>query len=86
MLRRYLIAFALGELKQMSKLAEIRNQELLCRERALLDGDRREFWLAKADEWSQRAVDEIALHFRETNGTSFTAAESHRIDTHRTRV
>ena len=48
----------------MSELAEIRNQELLCRERALLDRDRREFWLAEAHEWSQRAVNEIALQIQ----------------------
>jgi len=61
----------------MSKLAKIRNQELLCREWALLDRDRREFWLAKADEWSQRAVKEIALQFKETDGTSFATTETH---------
>jgi hypothetical protein len=60
----------------MSRLAEIRNQEMMCRERALLDTDRREFWLAKADEWAKRAVDEIALQFRESNGRSFTTAEA----------
>ena len=57
----------------MSRIAEIRNQEMMYRERALLDKDRKEFWLAKADEWAQRAVDEIALQFRESNGVSFTA-------------
>ena len=46
----------------MDKLAEIRNQELICRERALSDTDRRAFWLAKADEWAQCALDEIAFH------------------------
>ena len=58
----------------MSRIREIRNQEMMYRERALLDTDRREFWLAKADEWAQRAVDEIALQFREGNGARFTAA------------
>ena len=58
----------------MSRIAEIRNQEMMYRERALLDTDRREFWLAKADERAQRAVDEIALQFRKSNGASFTAA------------
>ena len=42
----------------MSRIAEIRNQEMMYRERALLE----------ADEWAQRAVDEIALQFRESNG------------------
>ena len=70
----------------MSKLAEIRNQELLCREQALLDRDRKAFWLAKADEWSQRAVDEIALQFEEPDETSFAATETHSMDAHRTRV
>ena len=57
--------------KMICKLAEIRNQELLCREQALLDRDRREFWLAKADEWSQRAVDEIALQFKQNRRDEF---------------
>jgi uncharacterized protein YdaU (DUF1376 family) len=57
----------------MSRIAEIRNQEMMYRERALLDADRKEFWLAKADEWAQRAVDEIALQFRESKAVSFTA-------------
>ena len=48
----------------MSRIAEIRNQEMMYRERALLDTDRKEFWLAKAEECAQRAVDEIALQFR----------------------
>jgi hypothetical protein len=51
----------------MKKLVEIRNQEFVCRERALLDSERRNFWLAKAEEWEQRALDEIAFHFRECN-------------------
>jgi len=34
----------------MPKLAEIRNQELMCRERALSDPERADFWLAKAEE------------------------------------
>jgi hypothetical protein len=58
----------------MNKLVEIRNQEMMCRERALLESERRAFWLAKAEEWEQRALDEIAFHFRECNGASFTAA------------
>jgi hypothetical protein len=47
---------------------------MMCRERALLDSERREFWLAKAEDWGQRALDEIAFHFRESNGGSFTGA------------
>jgi hypothetical protein len=31
----------------MSRIAEIRNQEMMYRERALLETDRKEFWLAK---------------------------------------
>jgi hypothetical protein len=58
----------------MHKLAEIRNQEMMCRERALLDSERRDFWLAKAEEWGQRALDEIAFHFRECNGACVTGA------------
>ena len=58
----------------MKKLVEIRSQELMCRERALSDPERRAFWLAKAEEWEQRALDEIAFHFRECNGASFSGA------------
>ena len=60
----------------MNKLIEIRNQEMMCRERALSDFERRDFWLAKAEEWAQRAHDEIAFHFREAGGDCFTVAES----------
>jgi hypothetical protein len=52
----------------MSKLVEIRNQEMMCRERALSDLERRDFWLAKAEELEQRALGEIAFHFRESSG------------------
>ena len=52
----------------MQKLAEIRNQELICRERALSDPQHRELWLAKAEEWAQRALDEIVFQFRESDG------------------
>ena len=51
----------------MEKLLEIRSQEFLCRERAVFDSTRRAFWLAQAEEWEQRALDEIAFHFRECN-------------------
>ncbi|MCK1329452.1 MULTISPECIES: hypothetical protein [unclassified Bradyrhizobium] len=51
----------------MNRLVEIRSQESLCRERAALDLQRRLFWLAQAQEWEQRALDEIAYHFREFN-------------------
>jgi hypothetical protein len=51
----------------MKKLVEIRSQEFICRERAVLDSERKIFWLAKAEEWEQRALDEIAFHFRECN-------------------
>ena len=42
------------------QLVEIRRQEYFCRERALHDSERRVFWLAEAEEWEQRALDEIA--------------------------
>ena len=58
----------------MKKVIEIRNQELMCRERALSEPERRAFWLAKAEEWGQRALDEIAFHLRECNGASFSGA------------
>jgi hypothetical protein len=51
----------------MKKLFEIRSQELICRERAMMDSERKIFWLAQAEEWEQRALDEIAFHFRECN-------------------
>ena len=51
----------------MNKLVEIRSQEYMYRERAALDSERRIFWLAQAEEWGQRALDEIAFHFRECN-------------------
>ncbi len=56
----------------MNKLIEIRGQQMMCRERALLDTERRAFWLAKAEEWEQRALDEIVFHFRECNSASVT--------------
>jgi hypothetical protein len=51
----------------MNKLVEIRRQEHFCRERALHDSERKSFWLAEAEIWEQRALDEIAYHFRECN-------------------
>jgi len=51
----------------MKRLVEIRSQEYICRERAMLDFKHKSFWLAQAEEWEQRARDEIALHFRECN-------------------
>ena len=51
----------------MNRLVEIRRQEHFCRERALFDSERKTFWLAEAEIWEQRALDEIAFHFRECN-------------------
>ena len=51
----------------MNRLVEIRRQEHFCRERALFDSERKTFWLAEAEAWEQRALDEIAFHFRECN-------------------
>ena len=51
----------------MNRLVEIRRQEHFCRERALFDCERKTFWLAEAEIWEQRALDEIAFHFRECN-------------------
>jgi hypothetical protein len=50
-----------------NRLVEIRSQEHMCRERAALDSERRIFWLAQAEQWEQRALDEIAFHFMECN-------------------
>jgi hypothetical protein len=58
----------------MNKLVEIRTQEMICRERAQLDPEHKVFWSAQAEEWEQRALDEIAFHFRECNAVSFAAA------------
>jgi hypothetical protein len=58
----------------MNRLVAIRSQESLCRERAALDSERRIFWLAQAEEWEQRALDEIAFHFRECNSRMSTLA------------
>jgi hypothetical protein len=60
----------------MNRLVEIRSQESLCRERAALDFERRVFWLTQAQEWEQRALDEIAYHFRECNVTHVELARS----------
>lgn len=54
----------------MNKLVEIRDQEFMCRERAAHDAERRLFWLAQAEEWERRALDEIAFRFRECNFSS----------------
>jgi len=51
----------------MNRLVEIRRQEHFCRERALFDSERKVFWLAEAEVWEQRALDEIAFYFRECN-------------------
>jgi hypothetical protein len=51
----------------MNKLVEIRRQESICRERAMQDSERKLFWWAQAEEWKQRALDEIVFHFRECN-------------------
>jgi hypothetical protein len=53
--------------KSAPSCAEIPNQEFICRERASLDSERRIFWLAKAEEWEQRGLDEVAFPFRERN-------------------
>jgi uncharacterized protein YdaU (DUF1376 family) len=37
---------------------------MLCRERALVELERKEFWLEQADEWAQRALAEIAAELR----------------------
>lgn len=51
----------------MNRLVEIRSRESFCRERAALDSERRMFWLKQAEKWERRALDEIAVHFRECN-------------------
>ena len=61
----------------MNKLIEIRNQEMMCRERALSDIERRDLWLAKAEEWAQRALDEIAFQFRESSSAKASKPKPH---------
>jgi hypothetical protein len=61
-----LLGFTRG-VEFMNRLVEIRRQEHFCRERALHDSERKSFWLAEAKVWEQRALDEIAFHFRECN-------------------
>jgi hypothetical protein len=61
-----LLGFTTG-VEFMNRLVEIRRQEHFCRERALHDSERKTFWLAEAEVWEQRALDEIAFHFRECN-------------------
>jgi hypothetical protein len=61
------VGFTPSGVEVMNKLVEIRSQEFICRERAALDFERRSFWLAQAEQWEQRALDEIAYHFRECN-------------------
>jgi len=56
----------------MDKLSTIRNQEMMCREQALLDEGRRAFWLAQAEKWAQRALDEITFHFRGVRDNRFS--------------
>jgi hypothetical protein len=58
----------------MKKLVEIRKQEFFCRERAMLDSERKVFWWAQAEEWEQRALAEILFHFRECNA-AYAASE-----------
>ena len=52
---------------RVEKAYGFRPDQFMCRERALLDSERKVFWLAKAEEWGQCALDEIAFHFRECN-------------------
>jgi hypothetical protein len=63
--------------EEMNKLVEIRSQEYLCRERAALDAPRRIFWLSQAEEWEKRALEEIALHFRECNLAGASLQSTH---------
>ena len=51
----------------MKKLIEFRNEELLCRELALSEPERRDYWNERADDWERLALDFIAFHFEECN-------------------
>jgi hypothetical protein len=50
----------------MHRLAEIRDEEEFCRARAQRDHARQAFWTARAEQWRQVALDEIAFAFRES--------------------
>jgi len=56
----------------MNKLAEIRNQEMMCRERGAqyLDQTQSVLVVCKGRRVGQRALDEIAFHFGECNGAA----------------
>lgn len=58
----------------MHRLAEIRDQEEFCRARAQRDHARRAFWIARAEQWRQVALDEIAFAFQQ--GSFGAAARS----------
>jgi hypothetical protein len=60
----------------MNKLAEFRNQEMIYRERALSDPERREFWLAKAEDCARSALNEIVFHFRESSPANSSIVEA----------
>jgi hypothetical protein len=51
---------------RVNRIIEIRKQEALCRERAVMDTNRRSLWTEKAEEWHQLALLEVASNFRET--------------------
>jgi hypothetical protein len=57
----------------MHRLAEIRDQENICRARAQCDHARRAFWSARAEQWQQIACDEIAFAFRESQSSPATS-------------
>jgi hypothetical protein len=49
----------------MNRLADIRDQEAICRARAQTDHARRAFWADRAEQWQQIARAEITFAFRE---------------------
>ena len=53
----------------MTTLVEIRNEEMLCRERALVEPEHKEFWLKEADVWAKRALWAIASDLEAAEGT-----------------
>ena len=40
---------------------------MMCRERALSDPRRKEFWLGKAEAYAEQALEEIAFQFKKDN-------------------
>lgn len=45
----------------------------MCRERALADSAREEYWSAQAEQWTQRALEQIAFELSQSSGVDQAA-------------